>query len=113
LRWSNIDSAASALTVRRNRLRPKWKHGCTTPCGHKHGGHCPHRVPLREETSTTKSKAGTRTIGLPDELLTLLQQHHTEQNKERANAADLWHETGYVFTTPTGRPLNPRTDHRE
>lgn len=53
-------------------------------------------MPLREEISTTKSKAGTRTIGLPDELVTLLQQHHTEQNKERANAAELWHETGYV-----------------
>jgi integrase len=60
-----------------------------------------------------ESKAGTRTIGLPDELVTLLQQHHTEQNKERAKTAELWHETGYVFTTPTGQPLNLRTDHRE
>jgi integrase len=113
LRWSDIDEAARALTVRRNRLRPKWKHGCATTCGHKHGGHCPQRRPLREETGATKSKAGNRIIGLPDELVTLLQRHRTEQDRERATAADLWHDTGYVFTTPTGQPLNLRTDHRE
>jgi hypothetical protein len=27
--------------------------------------------------------------------------------KEAAKAGDLWAETGYVFTTPAGRPLNP------
>jgi integrase len=113
LRWPDIDEAARALTVRRNRLRPKWNHGCATPCGHQHGGHCPHRVALREDTGPTKSKAGNRIIGLPNELLTLLQRHHTEQDRERATAADLWHDTDYVFTTPTGQPLNPRTDHRD
>jgi len=113
LRWSDIDQATCALTVRRNRLRPKWKHGCATPCGHKHGGHCPRRVSLREETGPTKSQAGNRIIGLPDELVRLLQRHHTEQDQERTAAGELWHESGYVFTTPTGQPLNLRTDHRE
>jgi hypothetical protein len=113
LRWSDIDEIARALTVRRNRLRPKWKHGCATPRGHKHGGHCPQRIPLREDTGPTKSKAGNRIIGLPDELVTLLQRHHTEQDRERATAAELWHDTGYMFTTPTGQPLNLRTDHHE
>jgi integrase len=28
-------------------------------------------------------------------------------------AAQLWQETGYVFTTPTGEPLNPRTDYTQ
>jgi len=28
-------------------------------------------------------------------------------------ATQLWQETGYVFTTPTGGPLNPRTDYTE
>jgi hypothetical protein len=68
---------------------------------------------VRDETGTTKFKAGNRIIGLPDELLALLQRHRTEQDDERAKAAELWHETGYVFTTPTGRPLNLRTDHHE
>ena len=106
LQWPDIDQAACALTVRRSRLRPKWKHGCSTPCGHQHGGHCPQRVPLRDETGSTTSKAGNRIIGLPDELVTLPQRHHIEQDRERTKPAQLWHETGYVFTTPTGRPLN-------
>lgn len=113
LRWPDIDDVACALTVRRSRLRPKWKHGCLEPCGYKHGGHCPQRVPLRDETGSTKSKAGNRIIGLPDELVTLLKRHKAEQDRERTKAADLWHETGYVFTTPTGQPLNPRTDHSD
>lgn len=99
--------------MRRSRLRPKWKHGCTEPCGRKFGGHCPQRVPLRKETAGTKSKAGKRGIGLPDELVVLLKQHKAEQECERLKAAELWQETGYVFTTPTGEPLNPRTDYTE
>jgi integrase len=33
------------------------------------------------------------------------------QAKEREVAADMWTKTDYVFTTPTGRPLNPNTDY--
>ncbi len=113
LQWSDIDLDEGTLIVRRSRLRPKWAHGCTEPCGHKFGGHCPQRVPLRQETAGTKSKAGKRGIGLPDELVALLKHHREEQERERRTAADLWQETGYVFTTPTGGPLNPRTDYTE
>ena len=34
-------------------------------------------------------------------------------DKERRQAAQLWVETGYVFTTATGGPLNPRTGYTE
>jgi integrase len=113
LHWTDINLEECTLIVRRSRLRPKWKHGCTEPCGHKFGGYCPQRVPLRSETAGTKSKAGKRGIGLPDELVALLKQHKAEQERERLKAAQLWQETGYVFTTPTGGPLNPRTDYTE
>lgn len=113
LQWSDINLDDGTLIVRRSRLRPKWQHGCTEPCGHKFGGHCPHRLALRTETAGTKSKAGKRGMGLPDELVRLLQQHKAEQERERRVAAQLWQETGYVFTTPTGEPLNPRTDYTE
>ena len=45
--------------------------------------------------------------------MALLKQHKAEQERERQTAAQLWQETGYVFTTPTGGPLNPRTDYTE
>ncbi len=62
---------------------------------------------------STKSKAGKRGIGLPDELVVLLKHHKAEQECKRLKAAELWQETGYVFITPTGGPLNPRTDYTE
>jgi integrase len=113
LQWTDIDLNDCTLIVRRSRLRPKWQHGCAEPCGHKFGGYCPQRVPLRKETAGTKSKAGKRGIGLPDELVALLKLHKAEQERERLTAAQLWQERGYVFTTPTGGPLNPRTDYTE
>lgn len=42
-----------------------------------------------------------------------LVQHRDEQARERALARDLWVEKGYVFTSPTGEPLNPNTDHHK
>ncbi|MEO3781011.1 tyrosine-type recombinase/integrase [Micromonospora sp. B11E3] len=113
LKWDDVDLDGGTLTVRRARQRPKWKHGCTKPCGRKFGGHCPDRQPLRAETADTKSRAGRRSIGLPDPLVSLLRQHRKEQSAERETAAQLWTETGYLFTTPTGGPVNPRTDYTE
>lgn len=110
LQWSDIDLEAGTLVVRRSRLRPKWKHGCSQPCGHKHAGHCPQRKPTRKETAGTKSRAGKRGMGLPDQLVTLLKEHRKEQDSERQKAGQLWQESEYVFTTPTGAPLHPRTD---
>lgn len=111
LQWPDVDLEAGTLVVMRSRMRPKWAHGCTKPCGRKFGGHCPDRVALRPETAKTKSRAGRRGMGLPDPLVELLQLHRKHQEAERTAACDLWVETGYVFTTPTGQPLNPRTDY--
>lgn len=110
MKWEDVDLANGTLLVRRSRLRPKFKHGCATPCGHKYGGHCPQRVPLRQETAATKSRAGRRGIGLPDQVVALLLAHQRRQAAEREAAHELWRETGYVFTSQTGEPLNPRTD---
>ncbi len=34
-----------------------------------------------------------------------------EQDVERRVAGSLWQEGGWVFTTPLGHPVNPRTDY--
>jgi integrase len=113
LKWTDVDLKEGTLTVRRARQRPKWRHGCDGSCAHKFGGYCPDRQPLRTETADTKSRAGRRRIGLPDELVTLLRQHRGEQDAERETAAQLWHDAGWLFATPAGGPLNPRTDYTE
>ncbi|WP_163512423.1 tyrosine-type recombinase/integrase [Fodinicola acaciae] len=110
LKWSDVDLETGTLVVRRARQRPRWKHGCVTPCGKKFGGYCPDRRPLRTETADTKSRAGRRSMGLPDALIALLRTHRAEQEAERAKAGQLWTEGGWLFATPTGGPLNPRTD---
>lgn len=57
-----------------------------------------------------KSKAGRRTISLPDELFELILRHRNIQNNERERAANEWHEEGWMFAQPNGRPLDPRRD---
>ena len=110
LRWSDVDLTKATLWVRRGRLRPSYVHGCGGRCGRK-AGFCPQRRNTRAETDDTKSRAGRRAIGLPAELVALLERHRDEQEKERVTAAQLWRDSGYVFTTPRGEPVNPNTDH--
>jgi integrase len=113
LKWTDVNLETGTLAIRRARQRPRWKHGCADPCGRKFGGHCPDRLPLRKETADTKSRAGRRSVGLPDELVLILKAHARKQAIERVLAGQLWQEGGWLFTTPTGGPLNPRTDYTE
>lgn len=112
LQWSDLDLEHQILRVRRSRLRPKYRHGCDSPCGRKHAGHCPQRVNEREDTKDTKSKAGRRIIGLPAPLVLELARHLEEQQAERQTARDLWHDEGWIFADELGRKLNARTDQK-
>jgi integrase len=76
-------------------------------------GRCPNRRNTRPVTGSVKSKAGRRTVGLPAPLVALLRKHRSEQNAERTAARQLWRDEGWVFTTPTGGPLNHYTDNRD
>ncbi|WP_413800189.1 tyrosine-type recombinase/integrase [Streptomyces iranensis] len=110
LRWTDVDLRNGTLRVRKNRLRPKYLHGCGGECGRK-PGYCKQRIRKNEDTANTKSRAGRRVIGLPDELVRLLELHRKEQERDRVRAAQEWRETGYVFTSPVGEPLVPSTDY--
>ncbi|WP_103532268.1 tyrosine-type recombinase/integrase [Streptomyces sp. SM11] len=112
LKWTDIDFELRVMTVHRNRLRPRYEHGCGNRCGRK-PGYCPQKVNIRRETKDTKSRAGRRPIGIPEPLVQLLLQHRRAQERDRRLAGDLWTEKGYVFASPTGEPLNPNTDHHE
>lgn len=110
LRWPDVDLDTGTLFVRRARVRPKYRHGCGGSCGKK-AGYCPQRIADRPETDDAKSRAGRRAVGLPDELVELLKSHHEVQERERDTAGQLWRDSGYVFTTETGEPVNPNTDY--
>lgn len=110
LKWQDIDWDRGLLSVRRSRTRPRWAHGCKPNCGHKYGGHCPRRQPMRPDADLTKSKAGRRFVPVPEAVLSLLRTHRTAQLVERQRAAQMWQEGGWIFATETGEAINPRTD---
>ncbi|MEV7613288.1 site-specific integrase [Streptomyces sp. NPDC089799] len=112
LMWEDVYLGAGYIRIRKNRLRPKYAHGCEDPCGRK-PGYCPQREQIRREFKNTKSRAGRRTIGLPGPLIKLLQKHQEEQRRERDVAAVEWQDKGYVFAQPTGGPLIPNTDYHQ
>lgn len=60
----------------------------------------------------TKSAAGQRVIGLPDQLLAVLKEQRQQQESERALAGNLWAGEDWVFAAPDGQPLSPNSDHR-
>jgi integrase len=112
LKWEHVDLDTGLIRIRRNRLRPKYEHGCGGKCGRK-AGYCPDRKQVRADTGPTKSRAGRRVVGLPEPLIVLLRVHREHQQAERETARQLWHDEGWVFAKPDGRPLNPNTDYHE
>jgi integrase len=112
LKWEHVDLKKGTLRIRRNRLRPKYEHGCGDTCGRK-AGYCLRRKQIRDDTGPTKSRAGRRVIGLPEPVILILKVHRERQDAERLAARQLWHDEGWVFAKPDGRPLNPNTDYHE
>jgi len=52
-----------------------------------------------------KTRAGERTVVLPEDGATALKRQRVQQNEWRLGAGDRWQATGYVFTNREGRPL--------
>jgi integrase len=63
------------------------------------------------QARTRPTVEATRPIGIPAEVAVALTQHKREQDKERANAGDLWRDEGWVFTNHVGGPVHPTVDY--
>ena len=74
-------------------------------------GWCRQRVRVNDEDGETKSRAGRRAVGLPAQLGQLLREHQAQQELDREKARQLWQDSGYVFTSLTGQPLNANSDY--
>ncbi|WP_328682986.1 tyrosine-type recombinase/integrase [Streptomyces sp. NBC_00343] len=112
LKWDDVDLDGGFLMVRRSRHRPQFAHGCSEPCGRK-AGYCPEKRRKNPETSTTKSRAGRRAVGLPEQLVDLLRAHRKVQETERQAAGKHWVEGGWVFPDEHGRSPSHRRDWTE
>ncbi|MEY9944708.1 tyrosine recombinase XerC [Kitasatospora sp. GAS1066B] len=62
------------------------------------------------EDTTKNSKR--RPVPLPRICVAALRWHRMRQDEARRAAGEKWDETGYVFTTRTGRPIEPTNLYR-
>lgn len=62
--------------------------------------------------SEPKTRNSVRTISLSPSAVVLLREQRAAQNKERLRAANLWRQSGLVFATETGAPVDPRNFSR-
>jgi integrase len=85
LRWSDLDLHAGTLAV--------------TGQLQQLGGHLVAGPP--------KSDAGRRVIALDKTTIAALRAHQARQQAEQDVAGGRWQDTGYVFTTRTGKPVGP------
>lgn len=85
LKWSDLDLQAGTLIVTRQLQQL--------------GG--------RLAAGPPKSGAGWRVIALDKTTIAALRAHRVRQQAERAAAGAGWTQTGYVFTTRTGKPIAP------
>lgn len=86
LRWDDVDLALGTITVRGTLQRLN--------------GHL-----VISEPKTAKSR---RVLAPSPRVIEMLREHRKAQLAERLRAANVWHETGHVFVTEAGLPVDPR-----
>lgn len=58
--------------------------------------------------SEPKTKSSSRILDLPQTLLPKLREHRNKQLEEKMSAGPKWTDSGLVFTTSKGTPIDPR-----
>jgi integrase len=89
------------------RITPRQKAG---RCSRKSGkASVPHADLTGPHLNISKDAIDRRTINLPAIVVKALRAHRARQLEERLIAGGDWQDTGLVFTTRRGTPLDPRT----
>jgi integrase len=66
------------------------------------------RIGGRLVISEPKTARSRRVVPLSPAVVTMLRKHRTAQKSERLRAANQWQDSGLVFTTELGGPVDPR-----
>ncbi|TYB40816.1 tyrosine-type recombinase/integrase [Actinomadura chibensis] len=85
LRWADLDLSDGTATIR-------WQ---ITQIGHE------------TFQGKPKTEAGEATISLDSTTIKELRAHKARQNTERLANNGMWNDTGFIFTTPNGEPVEP------
>jgi len=91
LRWEDVSFTNESLQVRRSQ------------------GRVPGKGLVLEDLKTSSS---VRNLPLPKEILELFKQHKREQLEQRLKLGTNWIETGQVFTTSIGTPVDNGNDRK-
>ncbi|MCR3746669.1 tyrosine-type recombinase/integrase [Lentzea californiensis] len=98
-------------TCKRHSRKP-----CPPPCPpdcKSHARWCPKRHGGGLVEVDVKSSAGRRGVALVDQVFSMVLEHEKVQQAEREAAGDLWHDEGWMFAQPNGKPIDPRADLEE
>lgn len=98
LSWADLDRDGSTLGVRRAVRRRK--------SARTEGGY-PGGVASRVEIAELKTRRSRRVLYLTPGVVEALDAHATGQARERETAGDLWVESGLIFTSLVGTPIDP------
>jgi integrase len=91
LMWQDFDARAGVLRVQRQLKREE--EGLVT--------------------TGTKTARSRRAVNLPAPLVETLREHERLQQADRELAGSYWEETGFIFTTAHGTPIDPRNFYRD
>jgi integrase len=120
--WEHGCADQHACGARLHKRKPcpdnckKHKRTCPPPCPPdcvSHARSCPQRHGGGVVEAPVKSRAGKRGMALPDTVFALLEAQEKAQEAERERAGTVWEEGGWMFTQPTGKPIDPRRDWEE
>jgi integrase len=85
---------------------PPCPSGCT-----KHASTCPQRRDGGLVEVDLKSEGSDRDIALPPPVVDALRRRREAQMRECQARGVRWDDKGFVFTQPSGRPVDPRRDY--
>ena len=86
LHWKDFDPTTGVLVVRRSLKR---EDGAL----------------IVADTKTAKSR---RAVNVPTQMIAALQAHKARQAKEKLSLGRAWLNSGFIFTTSIGTPIDPR-----
>ncbi|MGH3868691.1 MAG: tyrosine-type recombinase/integrase [Pseudonocardiaceae bacterium] len=70
------------------------------------------RVAGKLRHDETKTDDSTRVVALPRTCVRALRQHRAQQAADQVGAGNRWTDSGLVFTTRKGTPIEPRNINR-
>ncbi len=85
LKWSDLDFERGAIVISKNRVVVQGQ---------------------AIDQNSTKGGEGRRNIHVDPETLEILNSHRKSQIADRLKAGSEWQETGYIFVTEFGLPIN-------